>query len=43
VYSKGSNAETFIDLANSKRPDFRLRINKIIAINEVDDDDIIKD
>ena len=43
VYSNGSNAETFIDLANSKRPDFRLRINKIIAINEIDDDDIIKD
>lgn len=42
VYSKGSNQETFIDVYNSKRPDFRLRINKIIAINEVDDD-LIKD
>ncbi len=42
VYSKGSNQETFIDMNNSKRPDFRLRINKIIAINEVDDD-LIKD
>lgn len=42
VYSKGSNAETFIDSNNSKRPDFRLRINKIIAINEVDED-LIKD
>jgi hypothetical protein len=42
VYSKGSNSETFIDQKNSKRPDFRLRINKIIAINEVDED-LIKD
>ncbi|MGM5470262.1 hypothetical protein ACS386_08290 [Flavobacteriaceae bacterium LMO-SS05] len=42
VYSKGKNSETFIDLKNSKRPDFRLRINKIIAVNEIDDD-IIKD
>ncbi|GAA4973834.1 hypothetical protein [Algibacter aquimarinus] len=31
VYSKSSNSETFIDLNNSKRPDFRLRINKIKA------------
>lgn len=31
VYSKSNNAETFIDFANEKRPDFRLRINKIIA------------
>lgn len=38
VYSKGSNAETFIDLKNEKRPDYRLRINKIIASNEVDSD-----
>ena len=36
VYSKGSNAETFIDMKNEKRPDYRLRINKIIASNEVD-------
>jgi hypothetical protein len=42
VYSKGSNLETFIDSNNSKRPDFRLRINKIIAINEIDED-LIKD
>ena len=34
VYSKGDDAETFIDLNNSKRPDFRLRINKIIASND---------
>ncbi|HEX9599945.1 MAG TPA: hypothetical protein VF985_00510 [Mariniflexile sp.] len=31
VYSKSNNAETFIDFSNEKRPDFRLRINKIIA------------
>lgn len=31
VYSKSDNVETFIDLSNAKRPDFRLRINKIIA------------
>ncbi|MFI1744152.1 hypothetical protein [Thalassobellus sediminis] len=31
VYSKSDNSETFIDLDNSKKPDFRLRINKIIA------------
>ncbi|WP_189359223.1 hypothetical protein [Algibacter mikhailovii] len=36
VYSKSHNAETFIDIAsNSRRPDYRLRINKIIASNEV--------
>jgi hypothetical protein len=35
VYSKSSNSETFIDLKNLKRPDFRLRINKIIAANDV--------
>lgn len=33
VYSKSDNSETFIDLKNKKRPDFRLRINKIIASN----------
>ena len=38
VYSKSENAETFIDMKNEKRPDFRLRINKIIAANEVDPD-----
>ena len=38
VYSKSDNFETFIDFDNSKRPDFRLRINKIIASNEVDPD-----
>lgn len=29
VYAKSSNRETFIDLKNEKKPDFRLRINKI--------------
>ncbi len=38
VYSKSINSETFIALNNKKRPDFRLRINKIIASNEVDED-----
>ena len=31
VYSKSNNVETFIDFANEKKPDFRLRINKIMA------------
>jgi len=31
VYSKGSDSETFIDMKNSRTPDFRLRINKIMA------------
>tara|TARA_R110002111_G_scaffold26293_2_gene57025 strand:- start:1277 stop:2602 length:1326 start_codon:yes stop_codon:yes gene_type:complete len=31
VYSKSSNSETFIDSNNDKKPDFRLRINKIKA------------
>jgi hypothetical protein len=39
VYSKGSDAETFIDAKNGKRPDFRLRINKIIASTQVDIED----
>lgn len=38
VYSKGVDSETFIDLRNDKRPDFRLRINKIIASNEIESD-----
>lgn len=38
VYSKSDNSETFIDLKNERRPDYRLRINKIIASNEVDPD-----
>ncbi|WP_034045146.1 hypothetical protein [Wocania ichthyoenteri] len=38
VYSKSNNSETFIDLKNQRKPDYRLRINKIIASNEVDPD-----
>jgi len=33
VYSKGPDSETFIDSKNGRRPDFRLRINKIMASN----------
>lgn len=33
VYSKGPDAETFIDSGDARYPDFRLRINKIIAAN----------
>jgi hypothetical protein len=36
VYSKGSDSETFIDPNNQDRPDFRLRINKIIALEEME-------
>lgn len=38
VYSKGPDSETFIDSNNSRYPDFRLRINKIIASNDNSDD-----
>ncbi len=38
VYSKGSDSETFIDVKNLSNPDFRLRINKIIASNILDKD-----
>ena len=41
VYSKSSNSETFIDLNNPRRPDYRLKINKIIATNN--DPDLIND
>lgn len=37
VYSKGNDSETFIDVKNARRPDFRLRINKIIASNDRED------
>lgn len=34
VYSKSSDTETFIDISNASRnPDFRIRINKIVASN----------
>jgi hypothetical protein len=39
VYSKGSDFETFIEPENLANPDFRLRINKIIASNLLDDDE----
>ena len=39
VYSKGKDAETFIEVNNDKKADYRLRINKIIAINDIDVDD----
>ena len=41
VYSKGSDSETYIDLNNSRNPDFRLRINKIIATTDIDIDEDI--
>lgn len=34
VYAKSSDHETFIDVRNIRRPDFRLRINKIVASND---------
>ena len=39
VYSKGPDSETFINANNLKQPDFRLRINRIIASNDLIDDD----
>ncbi|WP_431134089.1 hypothetical protein [Psychroserpens mesophilus] len=40
VYSKGPDSETFIDAKDSKRPDFRLRINRIFAANDdIEDND----
>lgn len=38
VYSKAPDDETFIDSNNSRYPDFRLRINKIIASNDLFND-----
>ncbi len=37
VYSKGDDSETFIDATSTRRPDYRLRINKIIASNAYED------
>jgi len=37
VYSYGSDSETFIDVKNLDNPDFRLRINKIIANSLLDE------
>ena len=40
LYAKGSDKETFIDVKNSRHPDFRLQVNRIIASNDfIDDDD----
>ncbi len=39
LYSKGPDYETFIDSGNKKYPDYRLKVNKIIASNDYDDDD----
>ncbi|WP_299525408.1 hypothetical protein [Winogradskyella sp.] len=40
LYAKSSDAETFIDVKNSRHPDFRLQVNRIIASNDfIDDDD----
>jgi hypothetical protein len=39
LYSKGPDFETFIEAENAKYPDFRLRVNKIIASNDLIDDD----
>lgn len=38
VYSRGSDSETFIDTTNLEDPDFRLRINRIIASNLPDEE-----
>ena len=38
VYSKGADFETFIEPVNIHNLDFRLQINKIIAINLLDDE-----
>ena len=32
--NNGNNYETFIDIKNTKRPDYRLQINGIVALNE---------
>ncbi|BAO77318.1 hypothetical protein WPG_3088 [Winogradskyella sp. PG-2] len=39
LYSKGPDYETFIESDNKSYPDFRLRVNKIIASNDLFDDD----
>lgn len=40
LYSRGSDEETFIDAKDTRAPDFRLQVNKIIASNDfIDDDD----
>jgi hypothetical protein len=39
LYSKGPDYETFIEAENARYPDFRLRVNKIIASNDLFDDE----
>jgi hypothetical protein len=39
LYSKGPDYETFIESKHTKYPDFRLRVNKIIASTDLFDDD----
>ena len=39
LYSKGPDYETFIDSENTSHPDFRLRVNKIIASNDLFEDE----
>lgn len=38
VYSRGLDSETFIDARSLDKPDFRLRINRIIAISAPNDE-----
>jgi hypothetical protein len=39
VYSKGMDSQTFIDANNTRSPDYRLKINKIIATNDIEGND----
>lgn len=39
LYSKGPDTETFIKAGNARYPDYRLRVNKIIASNDLFEDD----
>ncbi|WP_299130423.1 hypothetical protein [uncultured Winogradskyella sp.] len=39
LYSKGPDSETFIDATHNKYPDYRLKVNKIIASNDYFDDE----
>lgn len=39
LYSTGPDSETFIDASHKKYPDFRLKVNRIIASNDYFDDD----
>ncbi|OEK07804.1 hypothetical protein A8C32_15060 [Flavivirga aquatica] len=35
VYSKSEHSEIFVDIKNRKKPDYRLRINEIVAMNNL--------